>query len=283
MRFPVPPRSRAAVTLAAALVVGAALGAQAQDAQRKIGYDDTPFLPGGKWRVHDGKRPQPKVITPGTCSTQEQPGKPPSDAVVLFDGKDLSQWRDAEGKPSGWKLEDGAMIVPPRGTPGGGTTYSKHDFGPDLQLHVEWATPDPPKGEDQGRGNSGVLIFGRYEIQVLDSYGSLTYPDGQAGAIYGQYPPLVNACRPPGQWQTYDIIFNGPRFKDGKVETPAYETVIHNGVVLHNHTEVLGPMGHKVLTHYEPHDLKGPIAFQDHNNPVRYRNIWVRELKPYDE
>jgi hypothetical protein len=245
---------------------------------QQLGYTDTPFLPGGKWRVHDGTRPQPKAIDPGTFSTQDTPGRPPSDAVILFDGKDLSHWRGDNG-PAQWKVENGYMEV----KPGTGNITSREEFG-DCQLHVEWAAPNPPTGTDQMRGNSGVFLMGRYEVQVLDSYNAKTYPDGQAAAIYGQYPPLVNACRKPGEWQTYDIIFTAPRFSsDGKLVTPAYETVLHNGVVVHNHTEVLGPMAFRALPHYTPHPPKGPISLQDHGCLVRYRNIWVRELKGYDQ
>ena len=269
-------------TLAVALMAAAGLTLTAAAQQRKgsgQGYSDTPFLPGQKWRVHDKERPSPPVITPGTCSTQDAPGKAPSDAVVLFDGKDLSKWEHGNGQAPKWKVEDGAMI-----TQGGtGALRTKQAFG-DCQIHIEWATPTPPKGEGQARGNSGILIQERYEIQVLDNYESVTYADGQAASIYGQYPPLVNACRPPGQWQTYDIVYTAPRFKaNGEVETPAYETVFHNGVLVHNHQAVIGPMAHRAVVPYHKHDLKAPLALQDHGNPVRYRNIWVRELKGYDE
>jgi len=280
-RTPKTSRGQIAVGLAAMVILGGAAAISAQ-AQRSLGYSDTPFLPGGKWHVHDGDRPQPKVIEAGTASTQDAPGRPPSDAVVLFDGRDLSKWRDERGNPSGWKVENGAMVVPPRGTQGGGTIYSRQEFG-DCQLHVEFATPTPPSGEGQGRGNSGVLIFGRYEVQVLDSYENKTYPDGQAASIYGQYPPLVNASRKPGEWQAYDIIFTAPRFEGTRLVKPAYETVFHNGVMVHNHAEVIGPMVHRAVASYTPHGPKGPLAFQDHGNPVRYRNIWIRELKGYDE
>src|SRR5437868_1648465 len=188
-----------------------------------VGYTATPMLPGGKWHVHAPDRPQPRVVTPGTFSTPDQPGKPPADAIVLFDGTDLSKWRAADGKPSGWKVESGAMIVPPAKTPGGGDIFTKEEFG-DCQLHVEFATPTPPKGDSQGRGNSGIFLLGLYEFQVLDSYNNRTYADGGAASMYGQVPPLVNASRPPGEWQTYDIVFTAPRFKDGKLETPAYVT-----------------------------------------------------------
>jgi len=247
--------------------------------QPKVGYKDTPMLPGGKWHVHDGDRPMPAVITPGTCSTQEVPGVPPSDAVVLFDGKDLSHWQSPAGQPARWKIEEGALVI----APGAGEIVSKDEFG-NCQLHLEFAAPVPPRGRDQGRGNSGVMLFGRYEIQVLDSYQNLTYPDGQAAAIYGQYPPLVNASRPPGQWQTYDIIFEAPHFReDRSLESPAYVTMLHNGVLVHSHTPLIGAMAYRAVGKYTPHGPKGPILLQDHGDPVRFRNIWVRELKGYDK
>jgi hypothetical protein len=232
--------------------------------------------------VHDGDRPQPTVIDPGTASTPEAAGKPPSDAVVLFDGTDLSKWRMGKGQPAGWKVENGCMEVPPKGKPGSGDITSVDEFG-DCQVHVEWAAPTEVKGSSQSRGNSGIFLMGRYEIQVLDSFGNQTYPDGQAASLYGQNPPLVNACRKPGEWQSYDIIFTAPRFKDGQVEAPPYVTLLHNGVVVHNHTALLGPSSHKRLAKLVVHPPKGPIRLQDHGNPVRYRSIWVRELKGYDE
>jgi hypothetical protein len=253
---------------------------EATGAQRpKLGYKDTPMLPGGKWHVHDGDRPQPRVIRPGTCRTQDAPGQAPSDAVVLFDGTDLAHWGDGRGGEATWKVQDGAMVA----QAGGGPISSKDEFG-DCQLHIEFATPDPPTGRDQGRGNSGVMFFGLYEIQVLDSFENQTYPDGQAAAIYGQHPPLVNASRGPGQWQSYDILFTAPRFKsDGSVETPAYVTMLHNGVLVHNHTPVLGAVAFRDLAKYTAHGPRGRISLQDHGNPVRFRNIWVREIKGYDE
>ncbi|MGC2402370.1 MAG: DUF1080 domain-containing protein, partial [Acidobacteriaceae bacterium] len=188
------------------VVVATALSAQEQKAP--TGYTDTPTIPGSKWRVHDDARPRPPVITPGTSSTEDMPGKPPSDAVVLFDGTSLAAWRTEKGEPAKWKVENGYMEV----VPGSGDIWTKEEFG-DSQLHVEFRTPSPPKGDSQGRGNSGVLLYGIYEIQVLDSFNNLTYADGQASAIYGQSPPLVNASRPPGEWQVYDIVYTGPRFK----------------------------------------------------------------------
>jgi len=281
-----PSRRRktcAAILATATLAAGVGIGLMARAEGPMVGYTDTPFIfPGSKWRVHDAARPQPRVIDAGTASTPDQPGRPPSDAIILFDGKDLSKWRDGSGKESGWKIEDGALVVPPKGTPGGGTIYTKEQFG-DCQLHVEWAAPNPPKGDSQGRGNSGILFFGQYEVQVLDSHNNPTYADGGASALYGQYPPLVNASRKPGEWQSYDILFTAPRFKDGKVEKPAYATVMHNGVYVHNHSEILGPMLHRVATKYTPHAERGSLALQDHNDPVRYRNIWIRELKQYDQ
>ncbi|MFO0958838.1 MAG: DUF1080 domain-containing protein [Isosphaeraceae bacterium] len=262
------------------LVAGLSLASGPLGQQKPpLGYQDTPMLPGGKWHVHDGERPQPRKIDPATASTPERPGKAPSDAVVLFDGTDTAQWRDSKGNPTKWVVDDGALVC----VPNSGMIFSKPEFG-DCQLHVEFATPRDVKGNGQGRGNSGVFLIGRYEIQVLDSYDNPTYPDGQAAAIYGQFPPLVNASRPPGEWQAYDILFTAPRFhEDGTLKSPAYETILHNGVVVHNHAEVMGPMTHRTLTKYEPHGPRGPIALQDHGNPVRFRNIWVRELKGYDE
>jgi hypothetical protein len=263
-----------AISLTAAAICSLGIG---QD-QPKVGFKDTPMLPGSKWHVHDGDRPFPPVITPGTCGTQAEAGTPPSDATILFDGKDLSGWRGRRGAPAGWKIEEGALVV----QPGAGAIGSRDEFG-DCQLHLEFAAPLPPRGRDQGRGNSGVMFFGRYEIQVLDSYHNLTYADGQAAAIYGQYPPLVNASRPPGQWQSYDIIFSAPHFKDdGTLETPAFVTMLHNGVLVHNHTALIGAMAYRAVGTYTRHGPRGPIVLQDHGNPVRFRNIWVRELKGYD-
>ena len=242
-----------------------------------VGYTDTPMLPGGKWHVHDPNRPQPRVVTPGTFTTPQTPGKPPSDALVLFDGKDLSQWRTADGKPAGWNVQDHVIVCKPHS----GDIFTKEEFG-DIQLHLEFATPTPPKGDSQERGNSGVFFFGKYELQVLDSYQNRTYADGSCASVYGQYPPLVNASRPPGEWQTYDVVFMAPRFKEGKLESPANITVFHNGVLVQNHSEILGASGHRILATYTAHDPKGPIKLQDHGNTTRYRNIWVRRLEGSD-
>jgi hypothetical protein len=244
---------------------------QVATAQEKgPGYTDTPRLPSG-WRVHDAERPRPPAVTPAPAGT---PAPAPADAVVLFDGKDLSPWLQANGKePARWKVQDGYMEV--NGT---GDIRTKGEFG-DVQLHVEWMAPAEVKGDSQGRGNSGVFLFGMYEIQVLDSYDNPSYADGQAAALYGQYPPLVNACRKPGEWQTYDIIFVAPRFADdGSVVSPARVTVVHNGIAVQIAQEMLGPSRHRALTSYRKHGDKGSIRLQDHGNPVRFRNIWLREL-----
>lgn len=267
---------------AAAANVLTASGSAAEASKPAVGYTDTPMLPGGKWHVHDPDRPQPTVVSPGGFSTQETPGKPPSDAIVLFDGADLSKWRAGNGQPSGWKVENGAMVVPPKGTANGGDIWTREEFG-DCQLHLEFATPNPPHGDSQERGNSGLFFFGQYEFQVLDSYQNRTYADGSAASLYGQYPPAVNASRKPGEWQVYDIVFTAPRFKNDKLETPARITAFHNGVLVHNHTAYLGASGHKVLAKYKPHGPTGPIKLQDHGDPIRYRNIWVRPLRISDE
>ena len=242
-----------------------------------LGYDDTPFLPNFPYRVHDGNRPQPRIVTPPEPSTQDKPGTPPSDAVVLFDGTNLDGWESSKGGPAAWKVEAGYMEV----APGTGNIRTREHFG-DCQLHVEWAAPIEVKGESQGRGNSGVFLMGLYEIQVLDCYNNPTYADGTTAAIYGQYPPLVNACRKPGEWQTYDIIWEAPRFEGDKLVKPACVTVLHNGVVVHNHTEPIGAANHRVVGTYHPHPPVGPLELQDHGDLVRFRNIWYRPLKGYD-
>lgn len=210
------------------------------------------------------KLAEPPVIDPGP------PGGPPSDAIVLFDGKDLASWRGPKNKEAGWKVENGYMEVTHTGD-----IFTKEEFG-DVQLHVEWASPAEVKGKDQGRGNSGVYLMGRYEIQVLDCFDNQTYPDGQTAAFYGNAAPLVNACRRPGEWQTYEIIFHAPKpLPDGRVESGSF-TVLHNGVLVQDHIPVKGQSTTaSALTGME---TKGPLVLQDHGNPVRFRNIWIRKL-----
>ncbi|MHB8971590.1 MAG: 3-keto-disaccharide hydrolase [Pirellulaceae bacterium] len=210
------------------------------------------------------KDPEPPVVNPGPV------GGPPSDATVLFDGQDRSQFRGERSPEPQWKLENGCMETTPQGG-----VFSKQEFT-DCQLHVEWAAPSAVKGEGQGRGNSGVYLMGRYEIQVLDCYDNKTYPNGQCGAFYGHNAPLVNACRQPGEWQAYDIIFHAPKkLADGKVQ-PGSFTVLHNGVLIQDHV----PVGAESTTAAPLQGLveKGPLYLQDHGNPVRYRNVWIRPL-----
>lgn len=224
--------------------------------------------------IHDRNRPLPAVVDPGTPGSQAEPGRAPSDAVVLYDGKDLSAWRMKDGTAAKWKLGAGYFEV----VPGTGYLYTRRAFG-DCQLHVESSEPDPPSGDDQGRGNSGVFLQGLYEVQVLDSYRNPTYADGQAAAIYGQFPPLVNAARPPGAWQSYDIVFLGPRFDaGGRLTRPARMTVLHNGVLVQDEVELTGPTEHQKRPPYVAGPAQLPLALQDHHDPVRFRNVWIREL-----
>lgn len=263
----------------ATLLIPVALFAQAPN--HDLGFQDTPVLPGLPYHVHDSARPHPPVVTPAAV-----PGGAPSDAIVLLDGKNLSQWTGhassitKAGDPSKpeWKLENGYVEIVPHT----GDLATKQTFG-DIQLHVEWAAPAKVESKSQGRGNSGVLLMGLYEVQVLDSYNNATYADGQAGAIYGQWPPLANATRPPGEWQSYDIVFEAPRFEGAKLTSPAYITVFLNGVLLHNRKASMGPMVYRQVAHYEPQPAEGPLVLQNHNSADRYRNIWVRRLKAYDQ
>ena len=234
------------------------------------GFQDTPMQPDGKWHVHDPARPQPLVVTPGSFSEN---ATPPSDAIVLFDGKDLSQWRDKRtGSEVGWSVVDGVAVSAK------GDIVTTNHFG-DIQLHLEFKEPVPPKGDGQGRGNSGVFFMGLYEIQVLDCYKNKTYADGATGGIYGQHPALANACRPPGEWQTYDIVFNVPHFDaDGKLLSPGYVTVFLNGVMVQNHQAIRGETNWRVPGEYKQHRSTGPLALQYHNNSVSFRNIWVRPI-----
>jgi hypothetical protein len=239
-----PRHVRIATLIAAASVTGILVSYAAQE-----------YKSGKVW-------PIPKVIDPGPV------GGPPSDAVVLFDGKDLSQWNGGEK----WVVADGVA------TAKGGGLATKQSFG-DCQFHIEWATPSEVSGSGQGRGNSGIHFQSNYEIQILDSYENETYPDGQAAALYKQAPPLVNACRKPGEWQTYDIIFTAPRFGENKeLLKPGYVTVLHNGVLVQNHTQIEGATAWHKPPEYTAHPDKLPIALQFHGNPVRFRNIWIREL-----
>jgi len=231
----------------------------------------------GRWLIHDVNRPAPPVITPGTESTQSQAGQAPSDAIVLFDGTDLSEWTSRDGKsPAKWVVRDGYMEAVKRSGP----VKTKQKFG-SCHLHVEFATPSRVTGSSQGRGNSGVFLMDTYEVQVLDSYDNETYPDGQCAALYGRAVPLVNACRGPGEWQSYDIIFHRPIFKGKEVVKKATFTVFQNGVPVHDHVVLQGGTdwrGKHAISDYEPHEDKLPIMLQDHGNPVRFRNIWIREL-----
>lgn len=243
------------------------------------GFTDTPMLPGLPWHVHDPARPHPPIVTPGAT-----PGAAPSDALVLFDGRDLSKWAHHGTSADNlldpkWVVRDGYFETGART----GSLYTRESFS-DMQLHVEWASPTVIVGNSQGRGNSGIFLMGLYEIQVLDAYNNKTYADGQAGAIYGQWPPLANVARKPGEWQTYDIVFEAPRFENGKIVKPAFQTVFWNGVVVHNRKEVMGPTIYRDVAKYStPHATELPLMLQDHNNPVRYRNIWVRRVGTYDQ
>jgi hypothetical protein len=259
------------------------LSISAQDTQRPkqqkedpnaLGYTDTPMLPGLPYRVHDPARPHPKVV-----NTPPTPGGPPSDAIVLFDGKDLSQWTAArKTDPAPWKVENGYFEAPP----GKGDIATKQAFG-DIQLHLEWCPPSEVHGNSQNRGNSGVKFMGRYELQVLDSYNNPTYADGQAGAIYGEWPPLVNAVHKPGEWNYYDVVFEAPKFEGDKLIKPGYLTVFLNGVLVHNRKEIMGVTAHRQFPKYAPQPAEEPLVLQNHNGSERFRNIWVRRLSGYDQ
>lgn len=246
-------------SIVAVLVAGAAVPAFSQQKDIKLPPEATEF-----WE------PEPRVVTPGTSNHL-----PPSDAVVLFDGTNLDQWKaQKDGGAAPWKIEDGAFTV----VPGTGGIESKESFG-DAQIHLEWRSPSVVKGESQGRGNSGFFLMGKYEIQILDSYNNRTYSNGQAASVYKQTPPLVNAMRPPGEWNTYDIIFTAPRFnKDGMLISAARVTVIHNGVLVQNNVEIKGPTEYIGIPNYKAHEEELPFQIQDHGDLVSFRNIWVRKL-----
>ena len=263
---------------AAAACFAAALVAQQQNPD--LGFKDTPMLPGQPWHVHDPDRPHARLVSPGAT-----PGAPPSDAMVLFDGKDLSKWaQQGRGADRGkivdarWKVQDGYFEVLPRS----GDMFTRDKFG-DCQLHIEWLEPPNISGRSQDRGNSGVYFMSRYEIQVLDAWNNPTYADGQAAAIYGQWPPLVNPARKPGEWNVYDIAFEAPRFENGKLVKPGYQTVFYNGVLVHLHKEILGPSTYRDVARYTPHGAEEPLLLQDHGHPVRFRNVWIRRIGEYDK
>lgn len=229
-------------------------------------------VPAFKYPVHDMARPQPATVW--AQGTKAATDRVPTDAVRLFDGSGLASWVGGGGKPAGWTVEDGVLAV----KPGTGDIQTRESFG-DVQMHIEWMIPEGTTCAGQKGCNSGVFFMGMYELQILNSSGNQTYPDGMAGALYGQYPPMVNACLPLGQWNTYDIVFRAPRFKaDGSLESPAYMTVIFNGVVVQDHVAMLGRTAHAARATYAAHDAKGPIRLQDHGDPIRFRNIWVRNL-----
>lgn len=259
------------------------VGAQATPPAGRGQMDGSPLgdpLPGQKWRVHDRERPQPRKVVPGTPIPTPSA---PSDAIVLFDGSDLSKWngggRGGSVTEPRWKVENGYVEL----VPGAGSLVTKDSFG-DVQLHLEWTTP---AGADasrvgQARGNSGVIFMGRYEMQVLSSYNNPTYPDGAAGAIYGLYPPMVNPCLPEGQWNAYDIVFEAPKFDAGKLTKPASITLFFNGIIVQNRVELLGTTSHEPIAVYTPHAAELPLSLQGHAGPARFRNIWIRRLLGYD-
>jgi hypothetical protein len=270
------------------LALAASLAASPSFAQKKApaaeagddrrGYTDTPPLPGQPWKVHDAARPRPPKVAPGEPLLREAP---PADAIVLFDGKDLSHWMAERGGKTvepGWKIENGYVEIVPHS----GRLVTKEAFG-NCQLHVEFMVPKSATGAGQGRGNSGIELMRRYEIQVLESNENLTYADGQAASIYGQWPPLVNASRPQGEWNVYDIFFEAPKFEGEKLVKPAFATVVHNGILVHHHQEIIGRATHRHVATYAPHAPEEPLSLQDHDQAVRYRNIWIRRLKPYDQ
>jgi hypothetical protein len=247
-------------TVALSLLLLGAVNAQAQPAKL------------GDWPQHSRQRPVPPVVNPGP----QKPQPAPNDAVSLFDGKSLAKWTSGEGEPAKWKVVDGAFEVVPKT----GTLTTRDSFG-DVHLHIEWRAPKPAVGKDQDRGNSGVFFGGgRYEVQILDSYENVTYADGQAGAVYGQYPPTKNASLPPGEWQTYDIIYHRPRFDaKGTVVSPCRITVTHNGVKVQDEVVLVGPTANGSRPPYEAHADKLPISLQDHGHPVQFRNVWLHNIE----
>ena len=258
----------------ACAVLALSVSVRAADQKEHQFYGDAPDEH-HPWAIHDSNRPQPLIVTPGNFSNQEKPGQPPSDAIVLFDGSDISKWEaDANGHvPTKWVVRDGAMEC----VPSSGFVRTKEEFG-DCQLHVEWAAPTKAEGHSQGRGNSGVFLMGLFEIQVLDNYNNPTYADGMAASLYGQHEPMANALRPPGQWQVYDIVFRRPIYKGNDLVEAGYVTVFENGVLVQDHAVIEGETGHMGRTRAHAIPNAGPLKLQDHGNPVRYRNIWYRRL-----
>jgi hypothetical protein len=255
----------AACSLLASIPAAADTRVPARDGSGILGHKDTPVLPWCGFHVHDPDRPAPPVVDPGP---PPPPAPVPADAVVLFKGDDLSSWQESK-----WRVADGEIVA------GEGSLVSKQDFG-DLQLHVEWLAPADFKGPWHDRGNNGVLLMGLFEIQIFDSHSEPIYPDGQAAAIYGQTPPRVNVTRPPGQWQSFDIVFTAPRFEGERLLAPARATIFHNGVLVHLEQEIHGETRHLALPEYRRKTRRGPLVLHGHNCPVRFRNIWVRPLEP---
>ena len=266
--------------LATAATLTGAAGAQQKNPNPDLGFTDTPMLPGLPWHVHDPARPHPPVVTAAAT-----PGGPPSDAIVLFDGKDLSKWMQRGRGADAGKMVDPKWVVEPgyfHVAPETGELLTREKFG-DCQLHVEWSEPPDIRGTSQGRGNSGVLLMSRFEIQVLDAVNNPTYADGQAGGIYGQWPPLANPARKAGEWNVYDIVFEAPKMDGEKLIQPAFFTVFFNGVMVHNRKASMGPMVYRQVAHYVAQPAEDSLMLQDHHNPVRYRNIWIRRIGGYDQ
>jgi hypothetical protein len=244
----------------------------ARDGSGVFGYKDTPIQPWSGYHVHDPDRPAPPRVAPGPPCTPGHSSGAPSDATVLFNGKDLAQWR-----PSQWKVVDGCLVA------ADGELISKQEFG-DCQLHIEWLVPVEPTDNIMNRGNNGLFLLGAVEVQIFDSYNTKIYPDGQAAAIYAQTPPLVNACRKPGEWQSYDVVFFAPRFDAaGKLSEPARITMLHNGLLVHHNQEIYGHTPHCGLASYASIKPRGPIALGGHHCPVQFRNIWIRPLRARSE
>lgn len=239
---------------------------KARNGSGVYGYKDTPKLPWCEWVVHDADRPAPPKVTPGAGDT----GKlPPADATVLFDGADLSKWNNTN-----WSVKNGSLIAD-----GDKSPSTKEKYG-NFQLHLEWKSPKDFDGPWSNQGNNGVMLHGLYEIQIFDSFNEPLYPDGQCASVYGQTPPMVNVSRPPGEWQSFDIVFTAPEFKNGELVSPAYVTVLHNGVLVHHKQKVYGATGHRVLPHYNNKITEGPIRLAGHGCPIEFRNIWIRPMGP---